>query len=401
MTRGRIALILLTLAMLAGLAWGFLPRPVAVDLAVAERGPLAVTVEEEGKTRVMARYVISAPISGHVRRIDLKAGDAVTQGQVLAVLEPSRAAALDPRSRAQARAQLQAAAAALAAAQEEARAAAAAAELAQQEAERAERLGAERFLSQQAVDQSRAQLTRARAARQAAEHQVAVARYQADTARVVLARSAALQAGAPAETWAVRAPADARVLRLVHESEGAVQAGEPLLEIGNPEALEVEVEVLSTSAVQIAPGTKVILDRWGGEGALEGVVRVVEPAGYTKVSALGVEEQRVRVIVDFASPRAAWARLGDGYRVEAAFVVWAAEAVLHIPVSALFRHDSGWAVYVVAQGRAQLRAVNIGQRSGLQAEVLEGLKVGERVISHPDDKVSPGRRVKARGGVGA
>ena len=397
MTRGRIGILLLALLVIGGLVYGFLPRPVPVDTAAVEKGPLVVTVEEEGKTRVMDRYVVSAPMAGFARRIALKAGDALEPGQVLAVLEPARSDALDPRTRAQARAQVSAAEAALAAARENARAAEASAQLARQELERTERLGQANFLSQSAVDQARTDTNRTQAAQQAAVHQVNVARYELATARATLARSAALQAGGPAETLVVRAPVKARVLRVVHKSEGTVAAGQPLVEIGNPEVLEVEVEVLSTSAVKIAPGAKVLLDRWGGEGTLQGAVRVVEPSGFTKVSALGVEEQRVRVIVDFTSAREQWQRLGDGYRVEAIFVVWEGADVLQLPASALFRHNNGWAAFAVEDGRARLRPVQIGQRSGLRAQVLEGLKAGEIVITHPDDKVKDGGRVKQRG----
>jgi HlyD family secretion protein len=188
----------------------------------------------------------------------------------------------------------------------------------------------------------------------------------------------------------------ARVLKLLHESEGAVAAGQPLIEIGNPESLEVEVEVLSTYAVKIATGSKVILDRWGGDLPVQGTVRVVEPSGFTKISALGVEEQRVRIIVDFASPREAWQRLGDGYRVEARFVLWEGADVLQVPTSALFRHGDGWAVFKVEGRRAHLTPVEIGQRAGLATQVLAGLAAGSRVISHPDDTLTDGARVKPR-----
>ena len=194
----------------------------------------------------------------------------------------------------------------------------------------------------------------------------------------------------------VRAPVAARVLKLLQESEGAVAAGQSLLEIGNPDSLEVEVEVLSTHAVKIAPGSRVILDRWGGEQPVPGTVRVVEPSGFTKISALGVEEQRVRVIVDFASPREAWQSLGDGYRVEARFVLWEGDDVLQLPTSALFREGEGWAVFVVEGGRARLTPVETGQRAGLATQVLSGLEAGTRVVSHPDDKIDDGTRVKPR-----
>lgn len=395
--RGRIGMILLALLLAAGLIYGFMPRPVPVDVAAARTGTLAVTVEEEGKTRVMERYVISAPVAGYARRIDLKVGDAVRRGQVLAVLEPSRSDALDPRARAQAEARVSAAQAALAAAREDARAAAASAELADRELARSESLGRENFLSKSAVDLARTETRRAAAVRQAADAAANVARYELEAARAALAQSAALRDGGRADAVSVPSPVAGRVLRVTHESEGSVQAGQSLIEVGDPEGLEIEVEVLSTSAVKIAPGTPVRLDRWGGEQTLEAVVRVVEPTGFTKVSALGVEEQRVRVIADFTSPKEAWRRLGDGYRVEAAFVVWEGRDVLLAPTSALFRHKDGWALFVLADGHAQLRPVKVGQRNGLEAQVVEGLKAGEKIIAHPDDKIADGVRVKVRG----
>lgn len=395
MTRARLALLLLILAIIGGLVWGFMPRPVAVDMATALIGPLTLTVEEEGKTRVRDRYVIHAPMSGHLRRIGLQVGDAVGPSQVLAVLEPARADALDPRTRAQAQAQARAAEAALAAAGEELRAAEAAALLARQELTRAEALGQAGFLSSAGVEQAKSRVDRSDAARQAARHAVDVARHRLETARAVLARAATLQAGGPTELMQVRAPVAGRVLKLLRDSEGPVAAGQPLLEIGDPQALEVVVEVLSTQAVRIQPNARVRLDRWGGP-PLEGRVRLVEPAGFTKVSALGVEEQRVRVIVDITSPREAWQTLGDGYRVDARFVLWEAAQVLQVPSSSLFRHDDGWAVFVIEADRAHLRAVELGQRAGLAAQVRSGLKAGERVVAHPDDRVRDGIRVRPR-----
>ena len=393
--RGKLGILLTAALVMASLVWGFLPRALPVDVAEVKRAPLEVTVEEEGKTRVAERYVVSAPVAGYARRIDLDAGDAVQAGQVLVVIEPARAVALDPRTRTQAQAQVSAARAALAAAQENARAAGAAAQLAQQERARAESLRQSNFVSAQALDTARTAETRARAAALAAQHAVRVAEFELEMARAAVASTDRLQGGG-ADQVQVRAPVAARVLKLLHENEGAVAAGQPLLELGNPDTLEVEVEVLSTQAVQIAPGSKVILDRWGGEGILQGTVRVVEPSGYTKISALGVEEQRVRVIVDFSSPREAWARLGDGYRVEARFVLWAGQDVLQLPTSALFRHNEGWAVFALQRGRATLTPVKTGQRAGLATQVLSGLAAGDKVITHPDDRLKDGVRVKPR-----
>ncbi|MDQ1315037.1 MAG: HlyD family secretion protein [Pseudomonadota bacterium] len=394
--RAKIGILATAALAAAGLAYGFMPRALPVDLAEVKRAPLAVTVEEEGKTRVMDRYRVTAPVAGYVRRSDLKAGDAVAAGQVLAVIEPTRAVALDPRTRAQAQAQVRAAQAALAVAEQNALAAAAAAQLAQQERARAESLRESNFLSAQALDAARSAETRVGAVQQAATHAVRVARFELEMARAAVASTDRLQNGGAADVLQVRAPVAARVLKLIQESEGAVATGQPLLEIGNPDSLEIEVEVLSTHAVKITPGSKVILDRWGGDRAVEGRVRVVEPSGFTKISALGVEEQRVRVIVDFAAPRETWQPLGDGYRVEARFVLWEADDVLQLPTSALFRQGEGWAVFAVEGGRVRLTPVETGHRAGLATQVLSGLGVGARVVSHPDDKIGDGTRVKPR-----
>jgi HlyD family secretion protein len=394
--RAKIGIILTAAIVAAGLALGLMPRAQRVDIAEVKRAPLVVTVEEEGKTRVMERYLVSAPVSGYVRRSALKAGDAVKAGQVIAVIEPAHAVALDPRTRAQAQAQVSAAQAALAVAEQNARAARAAAELAQQERIRAESLQQSSFISEQALDSARSAETRARATEQAASHSVKVARFELEMARAAVASATRLQGGGSLEALQVRAPVAAQVLKLLQESEGAVAAGQPLLEIGNPASLEVEVEVLSTHAVKITPGSKVMLDRWGGEQTVEGTVRRVEPSGFTKISALGVEEQRVRVIVDFVSPREDWQSLGDGYRVEARFVLWEGDDILQVPTSALFRQGEGWAVFAVEGGRARVTPVETGQRAGLATQVLSGLAAGTRVVSHPDDKIGDGTRVKPR-----
>ncbi len=394
--RARIGITLLALVIAGGLALGFLPRAVPVALVAATKGPFQVTVEEEGKTRVRDRYVISAPVSGQARRIALRVGDAVQAGQAVAVIEPLRSSALDPRSHAQAAAAVQSAQAALAAARANAKAAASAATLARQELARAESLRAANFISPQGLDKAHTDADRSQAAQTAAEHEATAAQFEVERARAALASTPRTPGGKTADTLEVRTPVAAVVLKLLHESEGTVQAGSPLLEVGDPASLEVEVEVLSSQAVKIRPGAKVLFDRWGGDTALQGSVRVVEPTGFTKISALGVEEQRVRVIADLASPRAEWQRIGDGYRVEARFVIWEADEVLQIPASALFRNDGGWAVFVVADGRARLRAIKTGQRNGLHVQVLADLQAGEQIITHPDDKIADGTRVKSR-----
>ena len=393
--RGRIAYLLVVLAILAGLGYGFIPRPVPIDLEPVRTGRLVVTVEEEGRTRVRERYVVAAPVAGQARRITLKVGDAVAAGQAVARIEPARAASLDPRSRAQARARVAAAEAALRVAREQAKVAAAEARLAEQELARAEALGQARFVSQAAVDQARSRLQAGQGTRQAADYGVQVAEQDLAVARAALTEASTSAAAGRAAGLDVIAPVAGRVLAVPHESEGVVQPGQALIEIGHPARLEVLVEVLSTAAVKIGPGARVVLDRWGGP-ALEGRVRVVEPAGFTKVSALGVEEQRVRVLLDIVSPAEQWRSLGDGYRIEAAFVLWEGDNLLLAPASALFRQGQGWALFVEDAGRARLRPVQVGQRNGLDAQILAGLKAGERVVAHPNEKIADGVRIQGR-----
>ena len=397
-TRRRIFVLVVAIVVIGVIAYGFLPRPVTVDAAAVKQGPLRVTVDEEGKTRVKDRYVISAPVAGFLRRIELKAGDPVRKGECIATLEPLRSTVLDPRARAEAKAAVDAAEAALRAAEENARAAEAEAEYAAQKLERSRKLFEGGFVSRDDLDQAETNAKRTDANVLSIKAAVNVARSDLEKARAVLAHSAAKGPERTGEIVRICSPVAGRVLKLHHESAGVVQAGEPLLDLGDPAKIEVAVEVLSADAVNIRKGTHVLFERWGGEGTLEGRVRVVEPGGFTKISSLGVEEQRVNVIVDFNSPRERWQGLGDAYRVEASFIIWEGKDVLQIPASALFRKGDAWAVFVIDRSRARERAVSIGHRNGLAAEVLSGLTEGERVIAHPDRSVEDGVRVRARQG---
>jgi HlyD family secretion protein len=387
-------LAILVVLLIAAVTWGFWPRAEPVETAEVARQPLAITVEEEGRTRVRDRYVLHAPVAGYLRRIDLDVGDAAPLGATLATLDPLRPATLDQRSRAEAEARVAAARSELTRREAAARQAVAEAELAAAEFARREGLVDKGLVSLSQFDESRGLMRATEAARRAAAAAIEVARYELEAANAALRYTATGEAGKPLETVPLRSPVEGRVLAVRQESAGVVAAGQPLLEVGDPGELEVEVEVLSRDAVRIAPGGRVLLERWGGEDALEGVVRTVEPTGFTKVSALGVEEQRVRVIVDLASPPDAWRRLGDGYRVEAVFLVWEREDVLTVPASALFRHEDGWAVFAVEDGRARQREVTLGPGSGLLTEIVAGLEEGDTVIVHPGDAVSDGVRVR-------
>jgi HlyD family secretion protein len=378
----------------AGLFYGFRPQPVAVDLGTATRGPLRVTVEQEGKTRVVDRYVISAPVAAYAQRIDFDVGDTVQRDEPVVRLEPLRAEVLDPRQRAAAEARVAAAKAAVNAAQQNVDAAKAGADLAQKELRRIRKLRADGYVGQDAEDRAAAEAERSAAQLRSAQFAVDTARYEMEAARTALRYAA--QPAASKEPIIVRAPVAGAVLKIPRKSEGVVASGQALMEIGDPRALEVEVDVLSADAVRLHPGTKVEFERWGGAGKLEGKVRTVEPVGFTKVSALGVEEQRVWVIVDFTSPASQWQSLGDGYRVEASFILWEGNDVLQVPASALFREGEGWALFVVQGDKAVKRDVQVGQRNGLSAQILSGINEGDRVIVHPDDQVHDGVRVAGR-----
>jgi HlyD family secretion protein len=388
-------LLILAALVIAAVAWGFWPRAQPVETAEVARRPLAITVEEEGRTRVRDRYVLHAPVAGYLRRIELDVGDAAPLGATLATLDPLRPTALDQRSRAEAEARVAAARAEFARREAAARQAAAEAEFAAAEFERREGLVEKGLVSRSQFEEARGQMRATEAARRAALAAIEVARYELEAANASLRYTSSGEVTRPLEAIAVRSPIEGRVLAVRQESAGVVAAGQPLLEVGDPGALEVEVEVLSRDAVRIAPGGRVLFERWGGEDTLEGVVRTVEPTGFTKVSALGVEEQRVRVIVDLASPPGTWQRLGDGYRVEAVFIVWQREDALTVPASALFRRDDGWAVFAVDGRRARLREVTVGQGNGLLTEVLGGLEEGDTVIVHPADAIADGVRVRS------
>ncbi len=391
--RRKIGWIIALIVVVMAIGYGFLPQPVLVDAAPVTRGLLRVTVREEGKTRVVDRYVISAPVSGFLQRIALEVGDSVRGGQIVARLEPLRSSALDPRSRAEAEARIETAQASLQASQESTRVAAEDARFAESELARLQSLYDAGTIPREQLDRAETEARRTKANLETSQANVTVAERELEAARVALKNFTAASHTAPAELVEVRAPTAGRVLKRFRESEGVVNAGESLLEMGSPRTLEVQIEVLSSDAVRIAPGTRVLFERWGGDQPLEGIVRTVEPFGFTKVSALGVEEQRVLVIADFTSPHEQWERLGDGYRVEAVFILWEGQNVLQVPASALFRHGDGWAVFVIAEGKAARRVVEVGHRSGLTAEVVSGLNEGDQVVVHPSNDLKDGAEV--------
>ena len=411
----RIGVALLLASALGAAIYAFLPKPVPVETALAAAGPLAVSIDEEGRTRARDRYTVAAPTAGRLERVTLHAGDPLIRGQALAVLH---LAPLDPREREAAEGRLHAAEAlrreavenAARAAADTARAAADA-EQAARDRERAEQLQAKGYIPLQELEQARSVETAARSSATAALKGAEAARFRVEAAasEVEVAKAALLAGEEDAANGrrrlTLRTPADGRVLRVLEESERVVPAGTPIVEIGDPSRLEVVVEVLSTDAVRVRPGMAVHLAGWGGEGTLPASVRTVEPAAFTKISALGVEEQRVNVIADIAAPAGV---LGDGYRVEARIVTWSADSVLKVPASALFRRATergsvplpgekrDWAVFAVSEGRARLRSVETGHRTAAEVEILKGIAAGERVVLHPPNELRDGARVSTR-----
>ena len=392
-----------TAAIVLAIAWSLIPDPLPADFAAVERGRLRVTIDEEGETRVRDRFVVSAPLAGRVLRIELEPGDPVTAGDtVLATFQPTDPVLLDARSRAEAEARVKAAEAAIGRA--EADLARTRAELRKSETDldRARRLAVEEIVSAEQLEAAKLDFDTRQKAVRAAEFAVRTSRYDLEVARASLVEPGPESAGR--EPIIIRSPVDGTVLKRLRESESVVPAGEPLLEVADPEDLEIVSDLLSTDAVKVRRGQKVLIEQWGGDAPLHGVVRRVEPSGFMKISALGVEEQRVNVIVDFEDPRDAWQGLGDGFRVEVRIVVWEQDDVLIVPTSSLFRHgpegrpeEDGWAVFAVEEGAAALHEVEIGMRNSLAAQVLGGLGEGAQVIVHPSDSIADGVKVEQRG----
>lgn len=390
--RAVTALVALGVVLMIVMAW--LPKPVEVELGQVVRGPLEVTVDEDGRARVKDRYVVSSPLAGSVARIELRAGDMVEQGQILARIVPLDSPLLDPRSKTASSARIAAAMAGRRQAHAQIDRARAALEFARAEAERERRLAERGTVAQARAERADLEARTLAADLASTEFAAKVADYELEMARAAQGR---LEGGRKGDDQLeVPSPIGGRVLRVLQESEGAVQPGTPLIELGDPAALEIVVDVLTSDAVKIGPGAVAHIVRWGG-GSLEGVVRRVEPSAFTRISALGVEEQRVNALIDLRSPRSEWLALGDGYRTEARIVTWRAESVLKVPASAVFRHHQGWAVFAVRGGKARLVPIRVGQRTGLEVQVLTGVSAGERVVTHPSDRVKDGVDVAGHG----
>lgn len=383
----------------AGLVVAFAPRPVPVDLVTVDPEPMRVTVEEEGQTRIHDVYVLSAPVAGRLQRVDAHVGDPVVAGEtIMAQIEPGDPSLLDPRTEAEGRAAVEAAESAHTLALAQLDEATAESEFAQSTLRRAYRVLGSGAISREAFDAAVRDYRTRTAAVETARAAVQMRLFELERARARLLSPLDTQKPPDeSECVPITAPVSGRVLRILSASERVVPAGEAILEIGNPTELEITADFLSTSAVRISPGLPVIIDGWGGDRPLPGRVRVVEPFGVTKVSALGIEEQRVNVIIDFDDPPDAWGRLGHGYQVEARVVLWESDGALTVPLTSVFRDDEDWVVFRADGGRAHLTPVQLGQRNGLVAEVVTGLSAGDRVVAHPSDRIRDGVRIVGRG----
>lgn len=386
------------LVVLGLLVWAFLPAPIDVDIGRVVRGPLLVTVDHEGKTRVRERYIVSSPLAGRQLRLELKPGDRVEAGKtLLTTIEPADPALLDLRSRTQAQKRVESALASRKQAEINLEKVKGLHDQARRDLSRAETLRLSRGISEQEYDNNVYREHTTGSELKAAEFALQVAQFEMEQAQAALLHTRPRSPGeAEPFRFDIRSPITGVVLRVFQESEAVVVPGTRLMEVGDTADLECEIDVLSADAVKIRPGARVLLEQWGGEQPLHGRVRVVERSAFTKISALGVEEQRVWVIVDFADPFTQRERLGDGYRVEARIVVWEGQDVLKIPAGALFRRGDGWAVFAVNNGRATLRSLTVGRSNGLETEVLDGLQEGEEVILHPSDRIKDEVAVSAR-----
>lgn len=390
----RIVFAVVSLVLVALVGISLIPEPTPVDLVEARRDDLRVTVQEDGTTRVKDRYVVAAPLGGSLARIELHAGDVLREGDVIARVLPSSAPLLDARTRTELAARLSAASAGVRQAEAGLARARTASTLATREVERSRALAAQGSMPSQQLERIESEAQARREEVTSAEFGVRIARHQLAMAQA--ATGDRVTEGAESAPFEVRSPITGRVLRVLQSSGGPVAPGTPLVEIGDSSALEIVVDVLTSDAVRIRPGSRVEIDRWGGAGKLAARVRLVEPSAFTRISALGVEEQRVNVIIDLVDPYERWSSLGDGYRVEASIVVDEVSRALLVPELAVFRTGDTPAVYEVDEGVARIRRLRIGRRNGIDVEVLSGLSDDAVLILHPSERVTDGVKVEAR-----
>ncbi|MFZ4480651.1 MAG: efflux RND transporter periplasmic adaptor subunit [Rhodoferax sp.] len=385
----------LGLLALASLVWAFIPAATEAELAAVTLGRFERSVLEDGKTRLRDRYIVSTPLTGRITRVHLKQGDTVQRDAALATLWPVNPALLDERARAEQVARVGAMQASVARARANVERAQASLEQARIELRRSEALAGQGFVSPNQNETGRLNVRLREKELESARQEEDAARHELEQSRIAL-KQFSDKPERQQRSFEIKAPVSGKVLKLLQQSEGMVMAGTPLMELGDPSQLEVVVDILTEDAAQIQPGTAVQLSNWGGPDVLQGRVRLIEPGAFTKVSALGVEEQRVNVIVDFTSLPDQWRSLGDGFKVDVRVLVQVVENALKVPVSALFPVGARSGLFVLEHGHARLREIEVAARNGVEAWVRSGLATGTQVIVYPDSKLKDGDRVKPR-----
>lgn len=392
--------IILVLAVIGSLIFAFLPEPIKVDMITVGKGDLLITMEGEGKTRIHDIYTVSAPMDGRITRIEIEPGDLVTAGETtIANMYPANPIFLDKRTETQAKADVDGAKAALSLANSRVKQTKAQLEFDLAEYKRTEVLFKDNNVSKAGLERAELQLKTLRAELETAisNKLVMASRLEAAKARLLQPDKGELANDSDEDCQiCIHSPVDGRVLRILHKSEGIVPIGTALVEIGDPADLEVNIEMLSTNAVKVKVGNQALIKRWGGDQDINARVKVIEPSGYTKISALGVEEQRVNVILSFTDPREKWSTLGDAFRVEAAIIIDQANDVIKVPLSALFRQNEIWSVFKVVDGMVELKTVKVGRRNDQSAEIISGLNVNDQIITHPGNAIDVGVKVESR-----
>lgn len=392
----RLGLLIVVLGIAAAFYYAMKERPALVDVALAESGPMAVTIDAEGITRVRDVYVVSSPITGHLSRVTLEEGAPVaSHTTIVASIHPLDPPFIDTRTRSELLAAVEAAKSAIALAEVELQRAQTALKLAESAYDRADRLAKTNVVSVSALEKALSDVELQTAQVASAEATIRLRQAELESAKARLVQPSDVNVSPEGSDCCIdlTAPVDGIVLKVIARSEQAVSQGTPIAEIGNPADLEITVDLLSRDATRIQPGDRAVITEWGGEADLEATVRRIDPAGFTKISALGIEEQRVNAILDFTS---APGSLGHGYRVLAKLVIWSADDVLQVPISALFRSGGTWSVFAVREGVAELTAVSIGQMNASHAQLLEGLEEGDTVILYPNDLIEDGSLVEER-----
>jgi len=383
-------------AVLAALVWAFMPAPAEVEVASVGQGRFERAVQDDGKTRLRERYLVSTPLTGRVARIELKQGDVVTRDAVLATVWPVAPALLDARARSEQQARIGAMEASVARARANVGRSLAALEQARAELKRSETLAQQGYVSPNQNETGRLNVRLREKELESARQEEDATRHELEQSRAALKQFSQTTSEGPQRAFSIKAPVSGKVLKILQQSEGIVSAGTPLMELGDPSQLEVVVDVLTEDAAQIKPGTPVRLMNWGGPEQLNGQVRLVEPAAFTKVSALGVEEQRVNTVIDITSPPESWRALGDGFKVDVRVLVQVVENAVMVPVSALFPVGARSALFIVDAGRVRQQEVEVAARNGVQAWIRTGLQPGTKVVVYPDSALRDGDRVRSR-----